>query len=264
MATIKNVFFNVCMLAFLISCTKEDQKNNEAKAVVEAFLQPGIAAQIKVTKQIINGVENNGSRTIDALNVIVTYNNTTYVFKQNSFGVYENTGMPVVAGATYSLQFVYNNETITASTTVPQKPVNFTCSPGSITIPSFSGGPGGGIPSFPEPLKAKWNNTNADYHYIAIKSVDPAASEISTNGRGPAFANTPDQGNSKEINFGEFKYYGRNALILYRVLPELAALYNSTSSNSQNLAAVPTNIVNGLGIFTSVNIADTVFIDVKE
>lgn len=256
--------FIFCCIILIVSCTKTDNNTNQPKAVVEAFLQPGITAQVKVTKQIINGIDNAGSNIINSLNVTVSYNNTSYSFTQNSFGVYENAAMPVVAGGTYTLNFTYNNETITASTTVPQKPFNFTCSPGSITIPSFSGGPGGGIPSFPEPLKAKWNNSNADYHYITIKSVDPTASEISTNGQGPAFTNSPDQGNSKEINFGEFKYYGRNALILYRVLPELAALYNSTSSNSQNLSSVPTNISNGLGIFTSMNIADTVFIDVKE
>ncbi|NJO24567.1 MAG: hypothetical protein HC867_00495 [Bacteroidia bacterium] len=44
--------------------------------------------------------------------------------------------------------------------------------------------------------------------------------------------------------------------------PEYAALYNSNGNSSQNLTTVPTNVQNGLGIFTGVN-ADTVFVTVQ-
>jgi hypothetical protein len=99
---------------------------------------------------------------------------------------------------------------------------------------------------------------------VAIKCVASNPTEVSTNGVvRPNFVSGPDQGNSKEINFGEFKYYGKNALLLYRVNTDYAALYNSSGSNSQNLTIVPTNVVNGLGIFTGINLADTLFVKVQ-
>jgi hypothetical protein len=250
-------------LAAAISCTKEGNNQTEPKAVVEAFLQPGVPLKVKVTKEIVTGSDNSGSGTINGLDITIKADGVNYTLQQNASGNYENATIPVVAGKRYELSFVYNMQTITAATIVPEKPVNFTCSPSSVTVPNFNGGPGGGIPSLPEPIKAKWNNSSSQYHYIVIKSTDPNAAEIS-NRPGGNFSNTPDQGSSKEINFGEFKYYGKNALILYRIQPEFAALYNAVSSNSQNLSAIPTNITNGLGIFTAVNIADTLFVEVKE
>jgi hypothetical protein len=257
-------YLYILLLAFsgiqLHACTKETETEIKARAVVEAYLQPNQPAVVRITREILNGTGNTGNRLIGGLNVTIGYNGNNYQFTQNSFGEYENTLLPVQAGGQYELKFVYEGAAVSATTRVPEKPQNFTCSPASITIPTFGGG---GPPSFPDPLKAKWNNASTAYHYIAIKSVDAAASEISNNGQGPVFNNTPDQGNARDINFRDFKYYGRNALILYRIQPELAALYNEGSSNSQNLSNVPTNITNGLGIFTAVNIADTVFVNVN-
>jgi Domain of unknown function (DUF4249) len=249
----------------ILACTKESNSSQQPKAVVEAFLQPGKPALVKVTKEILTNSVNTGTRIINGLNITITGNGNRYTLTQNAFGEYESASIQVIAGQQYELKFTYNDKVVTGTTTVPDKPVNFTCSPASITVPNFSGGPGGGIPSFPEPVKAKWNNTIGAYHYIAIKSVDPTASEISNNNPGGGgFTNTPDQGSSRDINFTEFKYYGINALILYRIQPEFAALYNSAGSNSQNLTTIPTNLVNALGVFTAVNAADTVFVSVKE
>lgn len=255
-------FAALVIAAAFFSCSKNGNTTYEAKAVVEAYLQPGQKTLVTITREILAGEEGTGNRTINGLSVVIKYNGTSYALSQNSSGVYENAGIPVVAGDTYELSFTYNGKLVTATTVVPDKPINFTCSPSSITVPTFGGG---SPPSFPDPLKAKWNNPDAAYHLIAIRSVDTVASQISNIGGGgrPAFLNTPDQGKDKEVNFNAFEYYGRNALILYRMQPELAALYNSGGTNSQNLTTIPTNINNGLGIFTAVNIADTVFVTVN-
>jgi len=250
-------------IATLISCSKNGGDTYEAKAAIEAYLQPGQKTLVNITREILAGEDTSGDRIINGLSVVIKYNGTSYSLTQNSSGVYENTTMPVVAGGSYELNFNYNNRLITATTVVPGKPTNFICSPTALTVPAFGGG--GVIPTIPDPLKAKWDNATGAYHLLLIKSVDSSASQISTFGGGqrPGFANTPDQGNSKEINFNGFEYYGRNALILYSIQPELAALYNAGSSNSQNLSTVPSNVNNGLGIFTAVNIADSVFVTVN-
>jgi hypothetical protein len=248
------------LISFLFcSCSKDNSNNTEPKAVIEAFLQPGQRTVVMVTKELLNGVNNELDRTIDGLLISITHNGIAYPLTQDTSGAYQTSTMLVEAGGSYSINFVYNNQTVSATTVVPAKPINFTCTPGSITIPTLGGG---GPPSFPEPLDASWNNPQNAYHYLTIQSVDPSAGEIDNQNQGPAFTNTPDQGSSKEINFGQFGHYGRNALILYRIQPELAALYNATNGNSQNLSTVPTNVNNGLGIFTALNTADTVFITV--
>jgi len=61
----------------------------------------------------------------------------------------------------------------------------------------------------------------------------------------------------------EFKYYGRHYLILYKINPEYAALYESTGNSSQNLRTPNSNIKNAQGIFTAVN-SDTLLLNVKK
>lgn len=251
-------------IVVLNACSKNDGSGYEAKAVVEAYLQPGQKVSVKITREILAGESGSGTLTISGLSVIVRHTGTNYTLTQNASGLYENASLPVIAGDSYELSFNYNSTNITATTTVPDKPTNFACTPLSLTIPTFGGGTGG-PPSVPEPLKATWDNLNGNYHLLAIKSVDAGASQISTvsGGQGPGFTNAPDQANNKEINFRAFAYYGRNVLILYRIQPELAAMYNSGGSNSQNLTTVPSNVNKGLGIFTAVNIADSIFVTVK-
>jgi hypothetical protein len=242
------------------SCTKDNSSTPVAKAVVEAYLQPGITPEIKITKEILANSNEAEVQAINNLNVVVAYNGTPYTFTNNGNGIYKNNTMPVIAGGQYNLAFAYNNQNITAITTIPNKPTNFSCNPTSITVPVFSGG--GNIPTIPDPIKAAWNNNEQAYHYILIKPVDSAATEISNANQRPTFANAPDQANTKNLNFNQFKYYGNNAVILCSVQPELAALYNASSSNSQSLSTVPTNITNGLGIFTALH-TDTVYVTVN-
>lgn len=254
------------LIASAHSCSKNNGSSYAAKAVVEAYLQPGQKAAVKITREILTGEDTAGDHTISGLSVIITYNGTSYPLSQNSSGIYENTGLPITAGSNYELIFSYNGNVVTATALIPNKPINFTCTPTTVTIPTFGSGGPGGPPTIPDPLKAKWDNPEGAYHLFVIKSLDSGATEISNFGGGGAargFINAPDQSDNKEINFRNFEYYGRNALILYRIQPELAFLYNSGSTNSQNLNSTPTNVNNGLGIFTGVNIADTIFVSVN-
>ena len=52
------------------------------------------------------------------------------------------------------------------------------------------------------------------------------------------------------------KYYGNYKVILMRVNQEYINMLNNSSTSSQNLTNAPTNVTNGLGIFTAMQ-ADT-------
>jgi hypothetical protein len=247
-----------------LSCTKNVNitSTTAPKPVVEAFLQPGKMASIKITSEILYNATNTASAAINGLLVTVTASNgITYVFTQAATGEYINATMPVIAGNNYQLSFTYNNLLVTANTTVPLKPQNFKASVNTLTIPTFGGG--GGFPVFPEPIKLSWSNPQQVYHYNVIKCIENNPQAISNAAGRPNIASKPDIASSKDINFTEFKYYGKNALVLVSILPEYAALYESNNSNSQNLSTVPTNLTNGLGIFTAINTADTLIVTVN-
>jgi Domain of unknown function (DUF4249) len=258
----KKIFIALVSASFLMqACEENDNAVAESKAVVEAYLQPDTPVNVKISREFTYGETSSASNSIDNLTVTIIENGISYTLTQDANGVYQNPNIIVVAGNTYELNFVYNNQTVSATTQVPTKPINFTATADSFTVPIFDGRT---IPEIPEPIKLKWDNPNNDYHFFTIKSITTDAEEIATNGGTTrAIPNTPDQGDDKEINFRNFKYYGTNALLLYKVQPEYVALYNSGGDNSQNLTTVPTNVSNGLGIFTSVNVADSLFVEVK-
>lgn len=260
------LWLTVSMLSsvfLLIGCDKENTGTGNTKPVVEAYLQPGQTVSVTITREIPYGTDGTGNYALTDLQVMITNNGNTYTLNHVGDGIYQNAVIPVIAGDTYSLSFDYSNQAVTASTTVPDKPYGFTSSATSITIPSFGNGSPGTIPTFPDPIDLNWRNPNGDYHFVVVKSAEIDPDEITTSSNlRPNFTTSPAQGSSQEINFGEFKYYGRNAIILCKVLPDYVALYNSNGSSSQNLTAVPSNINNGLGIFTSINTADTLYITV--
>ena len=61
----------------------------------------------------------------------------------------------------------------------------------------------------------------------------------------------------------DLQQFGDHRVIVYRVNPEYAALYESASNSSLNISEPPTNINNGLGIFTGIS-SDTLFFKVIE
>ena len=60
-----------------------------------------------------------------------------------------------------------------------------------------------------------------------------------------------------------FSHYGTHQIIVYRVNPEYAALYESSGNSTLSLAQPPTNVENGLGIFTGVS-SDTLYLEVEK
>jgi hypothetical protein len=56
----------------------------------------------------------------------------------------------------------------------------------------------------------------------------------------------------------------RYQMMLYRILPEYAVIFNESNGNSLNLTNPPHNIINGYGIFTGMSISDTLILNVIE
>jgi hypothetical protein len=255
-------FFAIVVIGLITftACEKSNTNDVDNRPVVEAYLQPGQQVQVKISKQVPVNASSGDTYGLTNLQVNILHNNSSYPLSHVSDGLYINNNIPVVVGGSYRIEFSYEGTIVTASTIIPSKPTNFTASASTYTVPTF----GGGAPSLPSPITLSWSNPQNNYHYAIVKSLEANPTEINSRfGGGAVFPNSPDQGSSKQINLTNFKYYGRHAILLYHVLPEYTVIFNSSGSTSQNISNINTNVINGLGIFTGITSADSLFITVN-
>jgi hypothetical protein len=254
----------IFLIVAATSCKKDNNFTEANKAVVECFLQPGMSAIVKITKEI----PFNGDSTLDyalqGLNVTISSDEKNYSLKNDSLGFYTSNSIPILPGKEYKLSFLYNGFDVNAITSIPYAPSNVKASATTMTIPVWNAGFGGTRPTFPDPIKISWDNPMNDYHYVIIKNIDTTNIEIEGGFKERRyFTTSPDQSSSININFNRFHYYGKNVIMVYTVQSEYVQLYNTVGMNSQNVFNVPSNVKNGLGIFTGVNSGDSLFVEVN-
>jgi uncharacterized protein DUF4249 len=263
----RQVFTAVLLMLMATACTKTN--NTEAlvaKAVVEGYLIEGEPIQVKISEESITGTVDSPLTTINNLSLTVINNGVHYVLHNTGDGMYSNTGLIATSGETYQLAFDYNNKTIAAETTIPDKPTGFTSSATTITPPQPP--TSGTMPTMPDPVVYNWNNPQNNYHLMVVKCLETSPVEINSGailiGGSRVFRTEPTQNSTQSLTPMRFKYYGLHEVTLYRILPEYAALYEDNGDNSNNLTAPPGNITNGLGIFTGVHYADKLYITVQQ
>ncbi|MCX6272328.1 MAG: DUF4249 family protein [Bacteroidetes bacterium] len=250
---------------FLISCEKK-AKNPEFidYAVVEAYLHNGSFLKVSIGRQIMYSSDAFYSAdNLDSLVLTLVAGDSTYILKPVGDGVYIDSTHFIEEGVTYTLSFSFNDQLVTASTTIPSKPTNYTQSATTISVPDMSSG---GIPSgMPEPVELSWDNSDQSYYMVVIENIEDNPTGIHEEGDdGPppqVFRNAPMQNSSYMLSPMSFWYYGTHRLILFHMNPEYAALYDENGNTSQNICTPSQTIQNGLGIFTGIN-SDTLWIEV--
>ncbi|MBL7817351.1 MAG: DUF4249 family protein [Saprospiraceae bacterium] len=266
----KNIIYSILIIVtFCGSCTKTDPLSNYApRAVVEGYLAAGDTIDILIKKEIPFGQDS--TTTAEPINNLVVTLETegkTIALTSVDSGHYVSSTR-IIAEKTYKLKFDYNGKTITATTTIPPKPKDFKMSASEVTITPFT--PGGGVrPTFPDPVKLTWTNSDQTFYLTAFKNLETSPESIfggiiNFGGRNrPPLFNRPTQTNGAEIEPPRLQYYGNFDVYLMHVQPEYAALYEENGNSSLNLTPPPTNIDNGLGIFTGFA-ADTLRLYVKK
>lgn len=255
------------VMLVLAACQKvETAASDPNVAVIEAYVTPGSDILLHVTRQLAFQDDDTTISPIEGLQIQVSDGDTTVVCTVDSAGYYH---APLKADQqkTYSLAFVYNYQQVTASTYIPSKPTNYVTSATSIVVSEpGSGGSGGEPPQMPDPIALSWDNADTSYYMVVIENVetDPVLIyDTSDNRPVRVFRNEPERSSSHELMPMSFSYYGTHRVVLFHLNPEYAQLYESNGSTSLNLAEPPTNVVNGLGVFTGIN-SDTLWIEVKE
>jgi len=259
-------YFLIPIIIFIISfysCTKENNSVSSSKAIVEAYLAPNTIVSIHITSEILL-TSSDSATGIDNLNVNISSNGVNYNLTSAGNGYYNaDSTLHIIEGNTYNLEFEYNGQLVTATTVIPTKPAGFTESAASIVVQQFNPG-SGTMPTFPDPIELDWDNANHDYYIIVVNNIESTLVPTDTaNKNNRAFRTEPTQSNTYKIQAMQFKYYGTHNIILYKLNPEYAALYNDNGSNSLNLTSPESNINNGWGIFTGIN-ADTLHIEVTK
>ena len=138
-------------------------------------------------------------------------------------------------------------------------------------ITNNGGFPGGGFTQI-DPIEVSWDNPEGDYYYVLIENLETNPEYVNDfladleEDLGQRFRRItePSITDFHSINpRREITQYGTHRVIVFRVSPEYAALYQTSGTSSQSLTEPPSNIDNGLGIFTGVS-SDTLYFEVKK
>lgn len=236
-------------------------------AVVEAYLFAGQGIDsVKITQSTSYSSNDSLLLTLDGLEVTISDGTNTFLLESLGEGVYQNLNAIVESGLTYSLQFEHKGETITAETYVPTYK-EATASTEAITMQKIGAG------TFPpnigeqlDPIELEWDNSEGDYFYVVVQNIEDnpeVINELFGDARRPfRFISEPQITNFYAIDpRREIQQFGMHQIIVFRVNPEYAALYETSGTTSTTIAQPPTNVVNGLGLFTGVS-SDTLFLNV--
>jgi len=252
-------FLFTCLITLLSSCEKSDSIDlYGARPVVQGYLSAGDSISIEITKEIPIGSADTIAEPLTGLDILISTGGQSIALIETQPGIYTS-NQKIISELTYTLEFEYGGKLVTAHTTVPTPPVDFAMSASELAIAQIvfgGGGFPGGFSGLPDPVLLTWTNTDQSYYLTSYINTDTIQVPIFSGGpnfrgRGRIAFNPPTQGISAQIQPFQLEYYGLYHIGLLHVQPEYAALYeNNNQLSSINIAPPPTNIENGLGIFT--------------
>lgn len=264
------IFFLLINSFLIVSCNQENIEQTETKTtIVEGYLYAGNPMNsLKVTQSFSYGQVEEEIITINDLNITITDDNNQFELTSIGNGFYQNTNLIIDAGKNYQLEFERDGEIISAETYVPENNAT-SISTTEVELTKIEAGvfPTGGI-NIPDPVEVSWNNEDGDYYYVLIKNIETDPEYVNENisqfGGQFLFISEPQISDFYAIRTRqELTQYGTYQIIVFRVNPEYAALYESSGNSTLSLEEPHSNIVNGLGIFTGVS-SDTLYLEVTK
>lgn len=199
---------------------------------------------------------------IDSLSIIVNDGTNDILLENIGNGYYRNLNYKVKYETAYTMKFLYKNIEISSKTYV-QSPVEISLSQDSVYLEriEFSGG-GPGFPGNMEQqiVDITWINKNADYYFVVVENIEDEPDYVNeifeqfgSGLPGRLFRSEPEIIDQYSINSQrELQTYGTYEIIVYRINAEYAALYETVGSSTLSIKEPPSNIINGVGIFTGV------------
>ena len=274
---IKNTTFCLVFSLLIAACTQQNNLALETETpVVQAYLFAGQPVDSISIQQSFSYTRANTDLTaLDDLALQISDGREIFSLTHNGGGIYQNRELLPKSGQNYTLTFEYNGTTVSSETFIPQKRAvtitKTTVELEKITTTGGFGGFGGGAAQ--ETIEITWDNAEGDYYYVVIENIEDNPefvndffAEFEANGfsRRLFQITEPRITDFHPINSRrDLTQFGTYQIIVYRVNPEYAALYETAGSSSVTIAEPPSNIENGLGIFTGVS-SDTIYLEVEK
>lgn len=270
-------FISILLLFLVIlftACQEENINNIKTKtAVVTGYLFAGQACDsIRITEATSYSSNDSLTVTLDDLNVTLDDGNQSYSLSPIGGGYYRNADLIIESGKTYTLQFEHNGKSVSAKTFVPEQR-SFAISDTLIGMEKieFSNGPPSGGFTAVDPIELSWDNPEGDYYYVVVQNIESNPEYVNEifEEQDSLFSNFRFTTEPQIMDFysidprREIEQFGRHRVILYRVNPEYASLYNVSDASTLSITEPPSNVENGLGILTGVA-SDTLYFRVKK
>ncbi|MCB0641619.1 MAG: DUF4249 family protein [Phaeodactylibacter sp.] len=256
-------------LLFIAACTDEDSSlQTTDTAVVEAYLFAGQSLDtVKIFQSTSYASDDSTRIPLDGLLVALSDGTDTFQLESVGEGLYQGLDFQIQSGRSYALAFAYNQSTVSAETYVPTLK-EATASTSEITMSKIEAGTFPNFDEMPDPIELEWDNTEGDYFYVVVQNIEDDPEVINElfedEGRGFRFISEPQITDFYVIEpRREIQQFGMHRIVIFRVNPEYAALYETSSTTSTTITQPPSNVVNGLGLFTGVS-SDTLFLNVKK
>lgn len=258
------------------ACEQSGQEILESKtAIVSAYIYAGSPVDsIRITQAISYGQSDSNLISLDGLSPSLSDGSNTWMLTSIGNGYYQNLDLIIEEESSYQLKFEHNGEIVSAISYVPAaKPANLSAS--EIEMDRIeSGSFPGSLGEQPDPIEISWDNEEGDYYYVLIENLEENPAYINEilrdileeNGDLARFRrlSEPEITDFYAINpRRDLQEFGTHRVIVFRVNPEYAALYETASNSTLNISAPPTNIDNGLGIFSGLS-GDTLYFEVRE
>ena len=252
-AGIIGAFFTISILS---ACTKQSNDSlSTTLPVIQSYLVPGQPIIVKLYNQKDLTDTATYGTPITGVTIYLSNGTQKVQLSESSTGTYTYADQTFLAtGKTYSLQFNYQGNSVSASTVMPTKPLNFVSQYSSITIPVSPGIAGASVVL----NRFAWSNPDSLNHVLVLKGINASIPVVSFGGTRPVnLQYNTNRASFYNVTAASFNYHGSYQIILFRVNQEyINFLNNNTRTSSQDLLQIPTNIVNGFGIFTAMQ-ADT-------
>lgn len=280
----------VLVLAAFFSCNDEAIYTPNERFVLQAYLYSNEPVwDVSIKNAVPLTYADSVGEPINNAVITLFKNNVAYSLVSSSdTGTYYYPGndLTIEKGDEFSIEATANGNTASGNTSVPDSPQGVVMSTNRIELPEVkidgvSSG-FGGMAAMRElrdamqavELEVFWDNPNEELHFVVIENAEADQESIfpdiggkfgRAGGRG-AFRriSQPTRESSQQINFGEIQFWGKYIVKVYRVNQEYADLYDNLEQDSRDLNEPPTNIKNGLGIFSAFNAQSVTFNVVKK
>jgi len=265
------------MVAFASSACQDSSFDPETSSVpvVEAFLFEGQEVEdVNVTRLITFNEDSGASPYLNDLGITLIVGSVGFLLESSpgDSGYYHYPGSDLVIqqAQSYRLEFQYNNQLVSAETIVPAPPTGISMSQTEIEIPPIASRLDFRNLVNIEDLEVIWDNSGGEYYYVLVENIEENPQPIVTEetfqgfrGRNFRLVSEPVQDDFHIIRGLTLEQYGLHRVQVFRVNQEYADLFENIEQDSRSLNEPPSNIKNGLGIFTAFN-SDSIFFEVKK